>query len=136
MVQRAYIQGFDEPAIFGVHKNIEDFYGLQPIEEHPATLDYIAATASWLTGTFGSALDVRKGKSALDRLSADVEGDIEAVDDVLRIAKIRLTYKLRCSEDQMDAVNRAYKHHPIKCPAYMTFREAIDFSFSLKTDFD
>ena len=59
MVQRAYIQGFDEPAIFGVHKNIEDFYGLQPIEEHPATLHYIAATASWLTGTFGSALDVR-----------------------------------------------------------------------------
>ena len=46
MVQRAYIQGFDEPAIFGVHKNIEDFYGLQPIEAHPATLDYIAATAS------------------------------------------------------------------------------------------
>ena len=79
---------------------------------------------------------MRKGKSALDRLSADVEGDIEAVDDVLRIAKIRLTYKLSCSEDQMDAVNRAYKLHPIKCPAYMTFQDVIDFSFSLKIDFD
>tara|TARA_B100000700_G_scaffold330827_1_gene459359 strand:+ start:33184 stop:33423 length:240 start_codon:yes stop_codon:yes gene_type:complete len=79
---------------------------------------------------------VRKIKSAPDRLSAYVEGYIEVVDDVLRITKIRLAYKLRYSEDQMDAVNRAYEYHPIKCPAYMTFQDIIDFSFSLKTYFN
>ena len=43
MVRRAYIEGFDEPAIFGVHTSIKDFYGVEPKEEHPATLDYIIA---------------------------------------------------------------------------------------------
>ena len=65
-----------------------------------------------------------------------MEGDIDAIDRVLRITKIRVAYHLKCSDDQMDAVNRAYEHHPIKCPAYMTFWDAIDFSFSLETDFD
>jgi len=43
LVRRAYIEGFDEPAIFGVHTKIKDFYGVEPKEEHPATLDYIIA---------------------------------------------------------------------------------------------
>ena len=44
-VRRAYIEGFEAPTIFGVHTNIKDFYGLEPEEEHPATLDYIIAGA-------------------------------------------------------------------------------------------
>ena len=43
MVRRAYIEGFEEPTLFGVHSNIKDFYGAEPEEEHPATLDYIIA---------------------------------------------------------------------------------------------
>ena len=43
MVRRAYIEGFEEPVLFGVHSNIKDFYGVDPKEEHPATLDYIIA---------------------------------------------------------------------------------------------
>ena len=46
MVRRAYIEGFHEPAIFGIHTNIKDFYGVEPKEEHPATLDYIIASAA------------------------------------------------------------------------------------------
>ena len=65
-----------------------------------------------------------------------MEGDIDAIDSVLRITKVRVAYPLKCSDDQLDAVNRAYEHHPTKCPAYMTFRDAINFSFSLETDFD
>ena len=41
--RRAYIEGFDEPVRFGVHSNIKKFYGIEPEEEHPATLDYIVA---------------------------------------------------------------------------------------------
>ncbi len=44
-VRRAYIEGFEEPAIFGVHSNIKDFYGVEPEVEYPATLDYIVASA-------------------------------------------------------------------------------------------
>ena len=43
MVRGAYIEGFDEPAFLGVHTKIKDFYGGEPREEHPATLDYIIA---------------------------------------------------------------------------------------------
>ena len=42
-----------------------------------------------------------------------MEGDIDAIDGVMRITKIRVAYNLKCSEDQMDAGNRAYKHHPL-----------------------
>ena len=65
-----------------------------------------------------------------------MEGDIDAVDGVLRITKIRVAYHLKCSDDQMDAVNRAYDHHPIKCPAYMTLRGVIDFTLSLETELE
>ena len=65
-----------------------------------------------------------------------MEGDIDAVGGVLRITKIRVAYHLKCSDDQMDAVNRAYDHHPIKCPAYMTLRGAIDFTLNLETELE
>ncbi len=42
-VRRAYIEGFEEPIYFGVHGGIKEFYGLEPEEEYPATLDYLIA---------------------------------------------------------------------------------------------
>jgi hypothetical protein len=39
--RRAYIEGFDQAVRFGVHSNIKRFYGIEPEEEHPATLDYM-----------------------------------------------------------------------------------------------
>ena len=41
--RRAYNEGFETPVIFGVHSNIKKFYGIEPEEEHAATLDYIVA---------------------------------------------------------------------------------------------
>ena len=41
--RRAYIEGFEDPVVFGVHSNIKRFYGVEPEEEHPATLDYMIA---------------------------------------------------------------------------------------------
>ena len=42
-VRKALIEGFSEPIYFGVHGGIKKFYGVEPEEEHPATLDYIVA---------------------------------------------------------------------------------------------
>ena len=42
-LRRAYIENFEEPLRFGVHTNIKKFYGLEPEEELPATLDHIVA---------------------------------------------------------------------------------------------
>ncbi len=41
--RRAYIEGFETPLLFGVHTNIKKFYGLEPEEERPATLDHLIA---------------------------------------------------------------------------------------------
>lgn len=42
-LRRAYIEGFEEPLRFGVHSNIKKFYGIEPEEELPATLDHLIA---------------------------------------------------------------------------------------------
>ena len=42
-IRRAFIEHFDEPLVFGVHGGIKEFYGIEPEEEHPTTLDHIIA---------------------------------------------------------------------------------------------
>jgi len=42
-VRQAFLEGFDTPIRFGVHGGIKDFYGIEPEEEVPATLDHIVA---------------------------------------------------------------------------------------------
>ena len=42
-VRHAYIESFTEPIRFGVHGAIKRFYGVEPDEEIPATLDYMIA---------------------------------------------------------------------------------------------
>ena len=41
--RRAYIENFAVPLRFGVHGGIKKFYGVEPEEELPATLDHIVA---------------------------------------------------------------------------------------------
>jgi hypothetical protein len=40
-VRKALITGFSEPVFYGIHGGIQKFYGVDPVEEHAATLDHI-----------------------------------------------------------------------------------------------
>jgi len=42
-IRHAYVEPFREPVRFGVHGGIKHFYGVEPDEELPATLDYMIA---------------------------------------------------------------------------------------------
>jgi hypothetical protein len=42
-IRHAYIAPFEQPVRFGVHGAIKRFYGVEPNEEIPATLDYMVA---------------------------------------------------------------------------------------------
>lgn len=42
-IRRAFIEPFAEPVRFGVHGAIKQFYGVEPEEEVPSTLDYMIA---------------------------------------------------------------------------------------------
>ena len=41
--RQAFLENFDTPIRFGVHSGIKAFYGANPDEEAPATLDHIVA---------------------------------------------------------------------------------------------
>lgn len=43
LIRHAYVAPFDQPVRFGVHGAIKQFYGVEPDEELPATLDYMIA---------------------------------------------------------------------------------------------
>lgn len=42
-IRHAYVEPFSEPIRFGVHGAVKQFYGVEPEEELPATLDHIVA---------------------------------------------------------------------------------------------
>ena len=54
-----------------------------------------------------------------------MEGDIEDVDGVLKITKIRLTYKLRIPAGSRGKAERALAVYADKCPAYQSVRNCI-----------
>ena len=45
-VRRAYIEAFPDPVRYGVHGGIKKFYGVEPEEERPTTLDHIIAAVA------------------------------------------------------------------------------------------
>jgi len=71
---------------------------------------------------------VREVKSS-GNLVADVEGDIEDVDGVLKITKIRLRYRFKIPTGSREKVERALETHAEKCPAYQSVKGCIDCSW-------
>jgi hypothetical protein len=41
--RRAYLEGFRDPIVFGVHGGIKHFYKMEPERDLPATLDHLIA---------------------------------------------------------------------------------------------
>jgi len=41
--RRAYIEHFPEPVRYGLHGGIKKFYGVEPEEDVPSTIDHIVA---------------------------------------------------------------------------------------------
>lgn len=71
---------------------------------------------------------MREVKSA-GNLVADVEGDIEDVDGVLRITKIRLRYRFKIPPGSREKVDRALETYAEKCPAYQSVKGCIECSW-------
>ncbi len=44
--RRAYLAGFAEPVRYGVNAGIKAFYGMEPDEELPSTLDHLVGAAA------------------------------------------------------------------------------------------
>ena len=65
-----------------------------------------------------------------ETLQADVEGDIEAIDKVLRITRIRVHYRLRIPAADREKTDRALATHAEKCPAANSVKGCIDLDIT------
>jgi organic hydroperoxide reductase OsmC/OhrA len=83
-----------------------------------------------MMGTLATVLAGRKIPTFGDRFRADVEGDVEDVDGVLRITKIRVKYTLKVPPGKTADAREALKVYEEKCPAAMSVKGAIEISDS------
>ena len=72
-----------------------------------------------------------RGITSAENLTADVEGDIEPVDGVLKITSIRLRYRVRIPAGSREKLDRALDSHAEKCPAYQSVKGCIDCSWEV-----
>ena len=77
-------------------------------------------------GTLATVLAGRKIPTFADRYRADVEGDIEDVDGVLKITRIRVAYTLSVPSGKADDARAALKTYITQCPAAMSVRGCIE----------
>jgi uncharacterized OsmC-like protein len=75
-----------------------------------------------------------RGIKSADNLVAQVEGDIEDVDSVMRITKIRLRYRFKVPTGSREKVDRVLASYAEKCPAYQSVKGCIDCSWDAEIE--
>ena len=84
-----------------------------------------------MMGTLATALASRKIPTHTDRYRALVEGDIENIDGVLRIARIRVDYELKVPAGKTAEAQEVFSGYLTGCPAAMSVIGCIDIIDSL-----
>lgn len=70
-----------------------------------------------------------RGIKTEENLVAQVEGDIEDVEGVLRITKIRLLYRMKIPKGKREDAEKALAVYAKNCPAYQSIKGCIDCSW-------
>lgn len=81
-----------------------------------------------MMGTLATVLAGSKIPTHSDRFRADVEGDIEEVNGVLKIARIRVRYTLRVPPGKVGQAREALRTYLSHCPAAMSVKGCIEIS--------
>ncbi len=69
-----------------------------------------------------------------NNLVAQVEGDIEDVNGVLKITKIWLHYRFRIPPGTREGVERLLASYADKCPAYQSVKGCIECSWDAEIE--
>jgi uncharacterized OsmC-like protein len=75
-----------------------------------------------------------RGIPSAGNLTAQVEGDIEDVDGVMKITRIRLHYRFRIPPGARDKLDRLLEVYAEKCPAYQSVKGCIQCSWDAEID--
>jgi organic hydroperoxide reductase OsmC/OhrA len=70
-----------------------------------------------MMGTLATLLAGKKIQTPEERYWADVEGDIENVDGVLKITRIRVRYHLKIPPERAEDAREALSTYIRRCPA-------------------
>jgi organic hydroperoxide reductase OsmC/OhrA len=84
-----------------------------------------------MMGTFAAMLAKSRIHTWEDRYHADVAGDIEAVDGVLKIVRINVSYTLKVADDKRSDAEAAFEAYMPHCPAAMSVIDAINLSHDI-----
>ena len=75
-----------------------------------------------------------RGVASANNLVAQVEGDIEDVDGVLQITRIRLRYRFTIPPGTGEKVGRLLESYAEKCPAYQSVKGCIECSWDAQIE--
>jgi organic hydroperoxide reductase OsmC/OhrA len=70
-----------------------------------------------MMGTLAAVLAGKKIATPEDRYRADVKGDIENVEGVLKITRIGVTYRLKIPHEKAGEAREAFAAYIKRCPA-------------------
>lgn len=70
-----------------------------------------------------------RGIPSAENVVAEVEGDIEDVEGILKITQIRLKYRFTIPAGTREKADRALATYADKCPAYQSVKGCIDCSW-------
>ena len=85
-----------------------------------------------MMGTLATGLAGRKIPTHTDRYVAEVEGDVEDVDGVLRISRIRVAYTLKVPAGKTEEAREVFESYITKCPAAMSVWGCIEITHCLE----
>lgn len=83
-----------------------------------------------MMGTLAGVLAGKGIETPQDRYWAEVEGDIEAVDNVLRITRIRVRYHIDVPKGKTADAREALNRYISKCPAAQSVINCIEITDS------
>ncbi len=78
-----------------------------------------------MMGTLATLLAGKKIYTSQDLYWAEVEGDIENVDGVLKITTIRVKYHLKCPDEKVAEAREAFANYISRCPAAQSVKNCI-----------
>ncbi|MBR9980666.1 MAG: OsmC family protein [Desulfatitalea sp.] len=87
-----------------------------------------------MMGTFATVLANQKIPTPQERFRADVTGDIEDVNGVLKITRINVHYTLKLTEDKQAAAQKAFEVYLPHCPAAQSVITAIQIDHQLEME--
>ena len=87
-----------------------------------------------MMGTLARFLAERKIATPEELYWADVEGDIENVNNVLKITQIRVNYHLKVSTEKVPEAREAFSSYLTSCPAAQSVIGCIDIKDQLMVE--